>query len=460
MAKTVYFDCFSGASGDMVLGALLDLGLPLEDLRAALGSLAIEYGDISAERVLRAGVSATRFRSTADEAARQDRVATHAHAGDVAPAPVPAAAAGGCDRPDHRRHHHHHQDHTHRHDHAHDHAHEHGPGDAGPAHAHPHHSLAEIQTYIERSALSRAGKDRAIHLFRRLAEAEAAIHEMPLHRVHLHEVGALDSIIDIVGAVYGMEWLGADEIVASPLNVGSGTVECAHGVFPVPAPATARLLRGVPIQAGAVAHELVTPTGALLITDYATRFGDLPPMRLEAIGYGAGARDVPGHPNVLRVMVGEAQASIHAETIAVLECEIDDMNPQIFGPLMDRLFEAGALDVFYAPVQMKKNRPGTLVTVLAPPSTREAVLGVLFAETTTIGVRRSEASRECLEREVRAIDTPVGSIRFKIARRAGRIVNAAPEFDDCVRAAAERRLPVKDVQALATKAWLESEERR
>jgi uncharacterized protein (TIGR00299 family) protein len=451
----VYFDCFSGASGDMVVGALLDLGLPLDDLRGALGSLAIDYGRISAERVLRAGVSATKFRSSAEpEGAVADR--------------EPADAQR------HRHGHSHNHDHGHGHDHSHDHEHEHarrgaaagvvgggaGPttaagGDAAHSHHH-HHSLSDIAGYIARSALSREGRDRALHLFRRLAEAEAEIHQMPLDRVHLHEVGALDSLIDIVGAVYGMEWLDADEIVASPLNVGSGTVTCEHGVYPVPAPATSLLLRGAPIYAGSVPGELLTPTGALLITGYAHRYGALPPMRLKAVGYGAGARDVKGHPNVLRILMGEGGVEPSTEPIVVLECEIDDMNPQLFGPLMDRLFEAGALDVFYAPVQMKKNRPGTLVTVIVPPARREALTGVLFADTTTIGVRYQEVRRERLERDVRRIDTPVGSIRFKVAIRDGRVLNAAPEFEDCAAIAAARRMAIKDVQAIAIKAWLDA----
>lgn len=418
----------------MVLGALLDLGLPLDGLRAALGSLAIDYGQISAERLLRAGVSATKFRATAETARLDDdrQLASakshgHAHGRHRHDAPGEVVAAGpgrGAGAQDHRHHH--------------------------------HHSLSDIAGYIERSALSREGKERALHLFRRLAKAEAAIHQMPLERVHLHEVGALDSIIDIVGAVYGMEWLGAQDIVASPLNVGSGTVTCEHGVFPVPAPATALLLRGVPVHAGSVAGELVTPTGALLITDYARRYGPLPPMRLDAVGYGAGDRDVKGHPNVLRILIGESASEHGTEPILVLECEIDDMNPQLFGPLMDRLFEAGALDVFYAPVQMKKNRPGTLVTVIAPPVEREAVTNVLFSDTTTIGVRYQEVRRERLEREVRTIDSPVGRIRFKIAIRDGRVLNASPEFEDCARIAAERQLAIKDVQAIATKAWLDA----
>ena len=409
----------------MVLGAMLDLGLPLESLRSALGSLAIDYGHVSAERVLRAGVSATKFR-VSENAERPTPNAER---------PTPKAQRP---TPDLDHHHHHAHDHGHSHD-----------------HEHHHHSLQEIAGFIWRSALSKEGKERAVRLFERLAEAEAEIHHVPLEKVHLHEVGALDSIIDIVGAVHAMEWLGADQVLSSPLNVGSGTVTCAHGVFPVPAPATARLLRGAPVYAGAVASELVTPTGALLITEYARSFGPLPAMRLDAVGYGAGDRDVKNHPNVLRVMVGEAAGARAVEPIVVLECEIDDMNPQLFGPLMDRLFEAGALDVFYAPVQMKKNRPGTLVTVLSAPAKREAVSAVLFAETTTIGVRYREVQRECLTREVRVVNTPVGPIRFKVASRDGRVFNAAPEFDDCARAAADRRIPLKDVQAIATKAWLD-----
>jgi uncharacterized protein (TIGR00299 family) protein len=384
----------------MILGALLDLGVPLDGVRAALGSLAIDYGEVSAERVVRSGVSAAKF-----------LVKEHHH---------------------HGRHDHHHDGH------------------------HGHHSLKEIGEYIERSALSPAGKTRAKRLFQRLGEAEAAVHDMPVEQVHLHEVGAIDSIVDIVGAVYALEWIGADTITSSPLNVGSGTVKCAHGVLPVPAPATARLLGGAPVYAGPVPGEFVTPTGALLVTDYATAFGALPPMRIARVGYGAGDRDVAGHPNVLRVFLGETAGAAGAERIVTLECEIDDMNPQLFGPLMDRLHAAGALDVFYTSVMMKKGRPGVLVTVLAPPDRREAVAGVLFAETTTIGVRYQEVQRERLDREIRTIHTDVGPVRFKIASRDGRVVNAAPEFDDCARIAAERGLPLKEVQALALKAWLDA----
>ncbi len=401
MSRVLYFDCFSGASGDMVLGALLDAGVPLDELRRALGSLAIDGASISAARVLRAGVSATKF-----------IVDSH--------------------------------DHHHAHDHAHEHA---------------HRSLADINKLIERSALSAKAQARAKALFQRLGEAEAAIHQIPVEKIHLHEVGALDSIIDIVGAVFALEWFAADRITASPLNVGGGMVNSAHGLFPVPAPATVKLLAGVPVYSSGVQAELVTPTGALLITGYATSFGPTPAMTIDRVGYGAGDRDLPSTPNVLRVLIGESSDQASTEPIVVLECEIDDMNPQIFGPVMDQLYAAGALEVYFASVQMKKNRPGTLLTILARPEQREAFTSIVFRETTTIGVRYHEVTRERLEREIVAIQTPIGSVRFKIARLGGAIMNAAPEFDDCLRIAAERGLPVKDVQAIATKAYLDEKGR-
>jgi len=403
MSRLLYFDCFSGISGDMTLGALLDAGLPFDELKRALGSLAVSGFDISATRVLRAGVSATQF-------------VVHEH------------------------------DHDHRHDHSHTH-------DPHHSHEHPHRSLPEIFALIDRSALSPTGRDRAKALFQRLAEVEAAIHQMPVDRVHLHEVGALDSIIDIVGAVFALEWFGADRIVASALNVGGGMVNSAHGHFPVPAPATVKLLGDAPIYGGAIQKELVTPTGALIVSSYATSFGAIPPMAVERIGYGAGSHDFPSTPNVLRVLVGRAADHRGAERVTVLECEIDDMNPQIFGVVMDRLYGAGALDVFYVPVQMKKNRPGTLLTVIAPPERRSTLADIIFRETTTIGLRHYEVDRECLQREIVSVETPIGAVRFKIARRDGRIVNAVPEFDDCARLAAANNLSVKEVQALAVKAY-------
>lgn len=398
----LYLDCFSGASGDMVLGALIDLGLPIDALRSALGSLALEYGDVSAERVSRAGVSATKFRL---------------HDTRPASPPVTTVASAG--------------------------------------NAHKHYHLKGIVNAIRRSALKVESQEKAVHLFERLAEAEAAIHGTPIEKVHLHEVGALDSIIDIVGSVYGFDWFGIDDIVSSPLNVGGGTVHCAHGEFPVPAPATARLLKDAPVY-GNGTSELVTPTGALLVTGYAKAFGPLPAMRLEKIGYGAGDRDPKGTPNVLRIFSGpraEAASGPPGEDRVVkIECEIDDMNPQLFGPLMDGLMAAGALDVFYTAVQMKKSRPGTLVTVIAPTARRQPLTDVLFRDSTTIGIRYEEMSRTCLERAIETVATPYGPVQFKVARRDGREMNASPEFDDCLRLAAEHGVPVKTVQAAAIQA--------
>jgi uncharacterized protein (TIGR00299 family) protein len=239
------------------------------------------------------------------------------------------------------------------------------------------------------------------------------------------------------------------------LNVGGGTVSTAHGIYPVPAPATARLLEGAPIYAGPQAVELVTPTGALLITSYARRYGPIPAMRLTQTGYGAGSRDFPETPNVLRVLVGEADAAAPSHSVVVIEAEIDDMNPQIFGVLMERLLAGGALDVFYTPIQMKKSRPGTLLTIVAVPGDRERLTGIVFRETTTIGVRYREMMRECLDRETITVETPFGAVRMKVARRGGDVLNASPEFEDCARLASEQGVPVKDVHAAATKAFLD-----
>ena len=276
---------------------------------------------------------------------------------------------------------------------------------------------------------------------------------MPVEQVHLHEVGELDSIIDIVGAVFAMEWLGPDRVVCSPLNVGGGMVDSAHGRFPVPAPATLALLGSAPVYAGTVQKELVTPTGALIATSYATSFGPVPSMSIGRVGYGAGSRDNPGTPNVLRILVGQEAERTEGDVVTVIECEIDDMNPQLFGSAMERLYAAGALEVFYVPVQMKKNRPGTLLTVVAPPDLRTTLSDLIFRETTTIGLRHSEVQRECLRREIVAVDTTFGPVRFKLAYRDGRVVNAVPEFEDCAALARTHGLSVKDVQAIALQAY-------
>ena len=441
MTRLLYFDCFSGISGDMLLGALLDAGLPIDALRGALGSLAIEGYGVTVEKVSRAGVAATKFRVSRSASA------------------APAKSAVGS-----HNHGHSHEDHDAHHEHAsHGHESEHADGhsQAGSqlpmgSHAHDHRTLPEIYRLIDDSALSSHGKDRARGLFGRLAEVEAAIHEMPIERVHLHEVGELDSIIDIVGAVFGLEWFGAARIVCSPLNVGGGMVDSAHGRFPVPAPATLRLLQGIPIYSSGMPSELVTPTGALLAAGYASEFGPVPAMTVDAVGYGAGDRNPAGTPNVLRVLVGEGATDPSTERVLLIECEIDDMSPQIFGLLMDRLHEAGALDVYFSPVQMKKNRPGTLLSIVARPGDREAISHMVFRETTTLGLRYHAVERERLQREIVTVVSPFGSVRIKVARRNGSVMNAAPEFEDCARLAAEHGVPLKHVQAATMKAYLDS----
>ncbi len=416
--KVLYFDCFAGAAGDMILGALLDAGLPLDELKRALGSLAVEGWDVSVDRVIKTGVTATKL-----------RVHEHAHQGSG----IGDQGSG----------------------HSHAHAHDHG-----------HRSLEDIFAAIGRSALSEAGKARAVKMFRRLGEAEAAIHGTTFDQVHLHEVGALDSIIDIVGAVFALEWFKPDRVVVSPINVGGGMVRSEHGVFPVPAPATVALLKNAPVYSSGIQMELLTPTGALILTEYASAFGPIPPMRIDTVGYGAGDRELKETPNVVRVLIGEAEEAIqsrgyggHASAgshrVAVLECEIDDMNPQIFGVLMEKLYAAGALEVFYSAVQMKKNRPGTLMTIVARPEQRELMTDIVFRESTTIGIRHQELSRECLDREMVSVATELGPVRFKVARRDGRVLNAQPEFDDLAKLSTERGIPVKEAQAIAHKAWLD-----
>ena len=385
--RILYFDCASGASGDMLLGAVVDLGLPLDTLRGELAKLPLEGYRLESSRVSRSGLSATKVDVIADAAPQ------------------------------------------------------------------PHRHLRHVVAILEGSSLAPAVKERACALFGRLAHAEAAVHGTTPEKVHFHEVGAIDSIVDIVGGVIALDWLGVSRCVASPLNVGTGTVTMSHGTFPVPPPATASLLTGVPVY-GAGEGELLTPTGALLVTSYATSYGPLPPLRIERIGHGAGSRETKGRPNVLRLIVGQDAAFEPAsDRVLVLETEVDDASPQLLGPLLEALLDAGALDAFFTPVQMKKGRPGVLVTVIAPPSAREAVEELLFRETTTLGVRRQEWERTALERETASVETAYGPIRVKIGRRRGKIYNAWPEFDDCQRAAADKGVAIKEVLAAALAAW-------
>jgi pyridinium-3,5-bisthiocarboxylic acid mononucleotide nickel chelatase len=403
VSRIVYFDCASGASGDMLLGAIVDLGLPLDSLRAELAKLPLRGYRLEAHRVHRSGLHATKV--------------------DVV---LGDGEGGGGDS--------------------------HHAGHEGHSHPHPHRGLRDVLGLVDASTLAPAVKERSTALFRRLAEAEAAVHGSSPDEVHFHEVGAVDSIVDIVGGVVGLEWLGAGRFVASPLNVGTGSVTMSHGTFSVPPPATARLVHGAPIY-GSGAGELLTPTGALLVTSYATSYGPLPPLKLEATGHGAGTRDVPGHPNVLRLLVGEETTAPEVERVVVLECEIDDMSPQLFPPLVEALLRAGAKDAYVTPIQMKKGRPGMLVSVVAAAEQREAVEETLFRETTTLGVRHAEWSRTVLERETVTVDTAYGPVAVKIGRRGERIYNVQPEFDDCQQRAGAAGAPVKEVQAAALAAW-------
>jgi pyridinium-3,5-bisthiocarboxylic acid mononucleotide nickel chelatase len=433
--RIAFLECFSGMSGDMFLGALVDAGVSprlLKDTVAALGIGA----RLEISRVMRSGISATKVdvlvNGEKDGTPETPQKHSHEqeHARDHGHSHEPA------------KHQHEHEDH-------HEHAHQHGRG------------LTEIRKIISVTAISKAAKATAIAIFESLGAAEASIHNAPIESIHFHEVGAVDAIVDIVCAAVGAEALAVDEIICSPLNVGGGTVKCAHGTFPVPAPATVELLQGAPVYSSGLKAELVTPTGAAIVKTLARRFGAFPEMKIEKSGYGAGSRDFPGHPNVVRLVIGESKASALAaktatDTITVLEANLDDLNPQVFGYVMDRLLEECALDVFGMPVQMKKNRPGTLLTVLCRPEDASKLTELLFTETTTLGVRRREESRQTLARRWASVITQWGEVRVKIASMNGTITNYAPEYEDCRRIATEHHVPLKRVIGEAVEAYLHS----
>jgi pyridinium-3,5-bisthiocarboxylic acid mononucleotide nickel chelatase len=320
--------------------------------------------------------------------------------------------------------------------------------------------LTEIREIISAAPISQGAKKTAIAIFEALGRAEAKTHNTSIERVHFHEVGAADAMVDIVCAAVGAEALGVDEIICSPLNVGGGMVKCAHGTFPVPAPATVELLADAPVYSSGLQAELVTPTGAAIVKTLASRFAAFPEMKIEKSGYGAGSRDFPGHPNVVRLTIGEAASTLAAktasETITVLEANLDDLNPQVFGYVMDRLLEEGALDAFGMPVQMKKNRPGMLLTALCKPEDAGKLAQLIFTETTTLGVRRRDEMRQTLARRWESIGTPWGEVRIKIASMNGTVTNYAPEYEDCRRIAAEHHVPLKTVIQEAARAYSET----
>jgi len=378
--RTLYFDSFAGASGDMILGAMIDAGVDPQALAEQLSLLNVTGFDVRFEKVKRAGLSAT-----------------------------------------------------------------HAVVSIQPEHEHRH--LSDILKIIDNSSLSGGVKERASKIFTRLAQAEARVHNEPVENVHFHEVGALDAIVDVVGAAICFDLLGIEEFICSPLHVGSGVVEMVHGRFPVPPPAVADLLKGVPFYSTDIKGELLTPTGAAIITTVSQQYGPVPPIKVAQIGYGAGTRDYESFPNVLRVLFGTTEAaSISEERLLMIETNIDDASPQIIGHVMDRAFALGALDCYFTAVQMKKNRPGVLLSVLCEKRAQDSIMQLLFKETTTLGIRSYEVDRRALERSIARVETQYGPIDVKVAHLNGQVVNEMPEFDQCRAAATKAGVPVKVVE--------------
>jgi pyridinium-3,5-bisthiocarboxylic acid mononucleotide nickel chelatase len=407
--RTGYLECFSGISGDMLLGALVDAGVPLSLLAETAASLNVG-ATVTARKVMRAGLSATKVDVITPESDRANP--THAE--------QPQA--------------------------------EHSQGHG------PHRHLPAILKIIAAAPLSYTVRQNAGRAFQLLGEAEAAIHQMPLEKVHFHEVGAVDTIVDIVCAAVGAEALGIDQWLASPLNVGSGTVKCQHGTLPVPAPATLVLLADAPVYAAGPPMERVTPTGAALLRMLDVRYAQLPALRIAASGYGAGGRDTPGEPNLLRLLVGEEAVAEKEETqpIAVIETVIDDCNPQLIGYVSELLLAAGAWDVYRVPVQMKKGRAGIQLTVLCQPDLVPALRTLLFGETTTIGLHWRIENKMALEREFVTVQTAWGMVRIKVAKwPSGEEANATPEYEDCRKIAAEHQVPLKQVISEAARLYSE-----
>jgi uncharacterized protein (TIGR00299 family) protein len=385
--KTLYFDCFAGASGDMILGAMVAAGVEPQALLGQLSLLNVQGFSIEFPTVDRSGISAT-------------------------------------------------------------HARVHTP----PEHAHRH--LSHILKIIYDSQLSDGVKDRAAKVFSRLAEAEARVHNEPVESVHFHEVGALDAIIDVVGAAICFDLAGIERFVCSPLHVGSGSVDMDHGRFPVPPPAVAELLKGAPVYSKDIKGELVTPTGAAIIATVCSEYGPLPQMELQQTGYGAGTRQYEKFPNVLRVLIGETEVQAsNEERLWMIETNVDDMSPQVFGHVMERALEMGALDCYFTPIQMKKGRPGVLLSLLCRPEDKESLTNMVFAETTTLGVRSYEVARRALEREIVRVETQYGSIDVKVARLNGHVVNEMPEYEQCRGAALKSGVPLRVVERAARLAF-------
>lgn len=374
-----YFDCFSGISGDMVLGALVDAGVAIEVLRAELEKLNLPGYELTALKVSRAGIAATKVHVCLDEKEQPVRL------------------------------------------------------------------LADITTLIEASDLSTSIKQKSIGIFERLARAEAAVHGTTPDNVHFHEVGAVDAIVDITGSIIGLELLGVTNIAASAINLGSGTIKTAHGTLPVPAPATAELLKGVPSYGSSIPFELTTPTGASILSALSASFGPMPQMKISRIAHGAGDREVADQPNVLRLILGEPTTVYREDASVMIETNIDDMNPQVYDYVIEKLLQQGAHDAFLTQIIMKKGRPAILLSVLTDKAHEGAVLDTIFRETTSIGARVSEVDRKKLSREIKEVDTKYGKIRIKTSRRGEEVLTATPEYEDCRRIAEEKQVPLKTV---------------
>ena len=376
--KIAYFDCFSGASGDMILGSLIDAGLSPHRLREELRKLRIPTIRLRVKKVLKGGISATQV-----------------------------IVEGRNEKK-------------------------------------PHRNLKEMLKIIDRSGLGFEVKGKSKEIFQRIASVEAKIHQKPIDEIHFHEIGGLDSIVDIVGSVWGLRQMGIGEVHVSKVNVGTGFVKCEHGTLPVPAPATLALMEGKLIYSSGVEKELLTPTGAALLTSLGSQFGQMPPMRLEKIGYGAGRDNLP-HPNLLRLIIGTSTVTSGKERVVVIETNIDDMNPQFYDYVMEKLLAMGVLEVFVTPVMMKKNRPATLLTVISTSEKLPSIISFLLRETTTLGLRWHEEERSRTDREIIPLQTKHGKIRFKIARWEGSVVNLSPEYEDCKRLALKKGIPLKDI---------------
>ncbi|MGB8030636.1 MAG: nickel pincer cofactor biosynthesis protein LarC [Terracidiphilus sp.] len=438
-----YLECFSGISGDMLLGALVDAGVPFDLLAETTAALNVG-AHLEMRKVSRGGLAAVKVDvATAEGSGVRGQGSEdghgHEHAQDGHA--HKAHESRGHEPHDHEHHTHEADSEHHQHDHA------------------EHRSLATILGIIDAAPLKDAVKQRASRAFQLLGEAEAAIHSIPIERVHFHEVGAVDTIVDIVCAAAGCEALGVDRWMASPLNVGSGTVNCAHGTLPVPAPATLALLGDAPVYAAGVAMERVTPTGAALLRMLDVTYGTLPAMSVKARGYGAGGRDTPGEPNLLRILVGEAQEKAEGnEAIAVIETVIDDATPQLLAYVSELLLEAGAWDVYRAPVQMKKGRTGVQMTVLSSPDLMPALRDLLLRETTTIGLRWRMENKLALAREFVEVETEWGKVRIKVARwPSGEVANVSPEYEVCRNIARRNGVPLKRVTQEAMRAYAQAE---